>query len=713
MRRVVYKALGLFVLFIVILGGYGGYRYGKLSAEQEDTATNLIQEATIPVVHTTYEGTPITTLQGYTMDMKLQYMRGPITVLGAGRDLEILVDRYDNHITGLSLEVMEMDGTVIDSYIFPAWEKTDTGISALTTLSEEIGSTDDYMLCIYISTETQDKLRYYSVLRYSPDSEITSQIAFVKDFSNKTFDKEQAKELIPYMEPSAGTLNNNLGHVDITASFNQLTWDDFKLERIGEPEVMITDVKGKSASYVLSYDGQTTSEDGVLEYYHVKEFYRVCYNGERVYLIAFDRTMDQVYNPVSGNVSTNRMNLGIDSDLQVTYKASPNNKYIAFVKERQLWLMDIAKNQITCIFTFYDEAHNDTRDRWADHDIQIVNVKDDGHVDFLVYGYLNRGVLEGKNGVVLYAYNLQDNQVDELIYLPSDRSYAVLKESIGQICYKTEQFLYIYLDHSIYCVDLQGKSYVQMIPSLLQDGYCTNDTGQLLAWTDSLEPGNSIRIKNLENGNDQVMEGSKNEIQIPLGFIGEDFAYGTVKKGNVVEINGNQQVLISTITIVDQNNNVLKEYKKKNQLITNCKATASMLQFELVKKKTDNGTVTIAIQGKDQILSNQEQVETGVALDTIATDARQTELILTYANAVISAERTAVRTPEAIRMNSANALTIKETQVDDKNFYIYGVGELKGATVSLAAAQKQAESWKGFVTDSSNQVIWSYQETFK
>ena len=209
------------------------------------------------------------------MEMDLRYMRDQLTVLGAGRDLEFEVEGFGNHITGVTIDVLEMDGTQVDHYVSPAWEKTETGILVLTALSDEIGTLDDYMLRITLATESQKALYYYSVLRYLPDAPISSQIAFLKDFSDKTFDQKEAESIIPYIEPSKTARNNNLGHVDITASFNQIIWDNFKLERTGEPQVTISDINSETGSYVLTYDGQTIEGEDIPVQYHVTEFYRI------------------------------------------------------------------------------------------------------------------------------------------------------------------------------------------------------------------------------------------------------------------------------------------------------------------------------------------------------------------------------------------------------------------------------------------------------
>ncbi len=713
MRGIIYKGLGLFIIFVMIIGGYGIYRFRQLSVDTETTETNLMAEATLPVVHTIYQGETISTLHGYTMDMNPQYMRGQLTPYGTDKTVSVEINRYDNHIASLSVAVMEMDGTVLEEQQIPTWETDGDTVSATVTLEEELETQSDYMLCVYVTTEQHGLLRFYSVLRYAPDAQVDSQIAFLKDFSDKLYDKEAAEELIPYIEPSDDNANDNLGHVDITSSFPQLTWADFTMQRVSEPIVSISDLTGESGSYVLSYDGMTTGDEGEEEFYHIREFFRICYNNGRTYLISYDRTVDQLFNVTTGTTSTSRLYLGIDSDLALAYQSSENNSYVAFVKERQLWLMDLSENAAIPVFSFYNAGDSDVRSTTQDYDIKIINLTDDGDLEFLVYGYQNRGTLEGKNGVALYEYNREKNQVEECVFLPSDRSYEILSEGVGEICYKTDEFLYIYLNESIYCVDMEGKSYVQLIPQLVQYGYCADDSERRLAWTDALEEGNGIRIMDLETGNDTVITPTEDGIHIPLGFLNDDLVYGTMKAENMVTVDEDTVLLLSSITIVDSNGEVQKEYHKKNRKITNWSVTQSMVQFDLVKKVTSNGKISIQTLESDEIISNEEQTSDGAALSTIVTDERQTELVLTYGKSIISSEQTTRLAPEAIHMDLSNALDIKTSQEEDTKYYVYGLGRFLGAAQTLGKAQSLAKENKGFVTDSSNQILWSYQEKFK
>ena len=109
------------------------------------------------------------------------------------------------------------------------------------------------------------------------------------------------------------------------------------------------------------------------------------------------------------------------------------------------------------------------RDTNTNHDIDIVSVDDKGDTKFIVYVYMNRGEHEGNVGVSLYSYSREQNECEELLFIPFTKSYEILKESIGKLSYVSENIMYIMINDCVYSIDLVGDEYVQII-SGLDDG---------------------------------------------------------------------------------------------------------------------------------------------------------------------------------------------------------------------------------------------------
>ena len=73
------------------------------------------------------------------------------------------------------------------------------------------------------------------------------------------------------------------------------------------------------------------------------------------------------------------------------------------------------------IFSFRDGTDESGRSDYDQHNVQILDVADDGTVEFLVYGYMNRGNHEGNQGLGLYSYS-KDGAVTERFFADSSRS---------------------------------------------------------------------------------------------------------------------------------------------------------------------------------------------------------------------------------------------------------------------------------------------------
>lgn len=110
--------------------------------------------------------------------------------------------------------------------------------------------------------------------------------------------------------------------------------------------------------------------------------------------------------------SGKRILMGIGNDDVIQTLHSKNNRYLAFVFNRDLWCYDQQDGKSVNIFSFRDGTDESGRSDYDQHNVQILDVADDGTVEFLVYGYMNRGNHEGNQGLGLYSY-IKDGAVTE------------------------------------------------------------------------------------------------------------------------------------------------------------------------------------------------------------------------------------------------------------------------------------------------------------
>ena len=165
-------------------------------------------------------------------------------------------------------------------------------------------------------------------------------------------------------------------------------------------------------SYVASY----VNGKGETEYYDVEEYYRLRMTSSRMYVLNFERTTNQIFRGENNFISDgNSIQLGI-RDGQIEYAMNETGTVVAFVQEGELWCFDRINKKIVQVFSFRDSEGTDIRDDWDQHDIKIVRVDEAGSVDFVVYGYMNRGDHEGQVGTAVYHYDGLVQTMEEEVF---------------------------------------------------------------------------------------------------------------------------------------------------------------------------------------------------------------------------------------------------------------------------------------------------------
>ena len=111
--------------------------------------------------------------------------------------------------------------------------------------------------------------------------------------------------------------------------------------------------------------------------YTVREFFRVRKNNGQMYLLNYDRTMEQIFDGSKNVLSEKGILLGI-TDPDVPYVVSSDGKIVAFVQADELWNYDKEQDQLSLLFSFRDAENADVRNKVSDHKIQILNMDKKG-----------------------------------------------------------------------------------------------------------------------------------------------------------------------------------------------------------------------------------------------------------------------------------------------------------------------------------------------
>lgn len=238
--------LAVFVLSLFTISGV-------MNRENTDMTVKMAQ-ASFPVVIMRYDGRDINELHGYGDAMEVNYMRESITPLADGRRVSARIDCYGQEIADILYEVRSIDGErLVESTRVQEFAIQNDAIELSFGLKDLIDSQKEYVLVLILTTAGGQEIRYYTRVVYSENYFAAEKLDYVVDFSNKTFDREAAKELTKYLESNAEGDNTTLGKVTIHSSFNQVTWGDLKVTRESEPRITIKELASQTGSLLLQY----------------------------------------------------------------------------------------------------------------------------------------------------------------------------------------------------------------------------------------------------------------------------------------------------------------------------------------------------------------------------------------------------------------------------------------------------------------------------
>ena len=569
MQKGTIKAIVLPVVFVLAV-----IIFSFMTNQTNEDLTTEMSEATLPVL-TLYDGkTAINELYGYTEKMDAAYMRDTITPIGEDRLLPVTVKTYQTAVDKISYEIRSLDAQrLIANADVTSYTENKGMISMELPIQNLLEENEEYLLVIQL--ESGDcMIYYYTRIIESQNSYVSECIDFVRQFNDTTFDSEKAASLSTYMEKTTGD-NTTLQYVTLNNSLNQVSWAEFHGTRLTTPVPSVKEITPTYNVIVLDYVVTRVGQNGQSEYYNVEEYYRVRYTNTRMYLLNFERTMEEIFRGENDSISGNSILLGIRSK-DVEYQTNESGKVVTFVQEGELWSYNQEANTLAKVFSFRGYEGVDDRENYGEHDIKIVNIDEAGSIDYIVYGYMNRGIHEGTVGIAVYHYDSLANTNEEQVFIPSSQSYEVMKSELGQLMYVTESgAFYIMVDGNVYGIDLNSLDTKVLVEGLSDEAVAISESNRFLAWVDPSAVRGSDTIHMIDFVTEKVTDvtGCASDYVKPLGFMQEDFVYGVAKSADVVvDAAGNTLFPMYQVKIMDtssEEHEILKTYEKPGYYVQN------------------------------------------------------------------------------------------------------------------------------------------------
>ncbi len=700
MKKVI---LRIAILFVIFVGGVIGF--SRLINQQSTESTREATDPTLPVLYIEYNGYKINQMYGYTQEMDQKTLRDGLVPLTTNREISVSYQDYGNKISSITYEVTDLqDGTIVENAKVGNFKEDGDYQTATFSLQQPILMNQEYGLKFTVHLSEQD-VNYYTRVVQRSSLNTDHYLEFAYNFYETCMNKELASNLNMYLEPAAYIANNSYTNIDITSSLDQISWGELDPSIYRKAIATIKEINETTGSIILEYMISAKDENGDTEHYYVTDFFRMRYYQSRIMLLDFERNVQQIYtaNPVS--ITTKGIDVGIaDKDLE--FLTNDSNTIVVFDQAGELWSYNSNADKLVKIYSMRSLNEEETRDNFSDRGIKIVRVEESGDVDFVVYGYMNSDIHEGKVGVSVYHYSSERNNIEELLFIPCECSFEYLQEDMNVLSYvNRSESLYLYMEQTVYRVSLSEKTYDVVLSQINPDCFLVSEDQSQIAWMDEMDSygSASISVMDLETGSLRRIEaGDGNKIQ-GLGFVNTDFIYGIAADGDIMtDVTGNTIFAMSRIVIEDNNGNLIKEYKNDGIWVYEIDIQEGLIELRRVVR-TEMGYEQTA---NDNIMNNQQNVEDVVVSRTSNTARRGTTVTLVMPE-IISNREPLLSSSKILESGADHTLSlVREEGEGVPAYYVYAKGKLQGIYYHPADAVIDADVQVGVVLNARQQYIW-------
>ena len=671
----------------------------------EDVSEVEMSEPTLPTIDISFLGEHSTTLHGYTTEMDPSYMRDAIIPLDEDRNIDMIVYCPDYDVDSFTYEIRSLDTLRKISSNSPTFNKIGDYIHVSVQAENLIDANEEYLLVITLGSG--DTNIYYYTRIMQPDGCYEQELVdFVYNFHDVAL-SDDPSELATYIEPSSSADNETLYHVDINSSLSQINYGTFDGEQVGDTYITISDISSNSISMTLSYE-MTRGSGKSTEYYSCSENFRVRYTSDRIYLLAYDRTMEQILTSRTIDISNNTLNIGI-TDEDVQYLSNETGTIVAFVQNGSLYEYDQNNRQLYTVFSFITDDYTDLRAIYDQHKILILNIDESGTMDFVVYGYMNAGSHEGGCGINLFHYDAITGLSTEQVYIDSTKSYQILNASFSDLIYESaDNDFYIIVSGTLVYMQLNDLTTTELMTGLDSSQYAVSGSGRYMAWMDNSLVSDSIHILDLETGDSYDISAGSNELLKPLAFMDDDLVYGVVKNSDVISDGAGSTIYpmyeLRISDISGTSEQVLMNYSKTGYYVTDITIDSYTIYLNRVTIDENN---TVLEADLDTIKNSAGEQNKAVPISTTVDSVKEKTVVLTMAEFAEGETLGKVNYSNTKLVLSGGTRDVSVTTTSPSTEYFVYVGnEVSLATDNLISAITEADENMGIVLDNEQRYIW-------
>lgn len=710
------------ILLAVFLAAIAVYFIWFQKKETPETLYTSLEEAGFPVISVDMLGREMNHLHGHSTQTEDISTRSNLTILPADRKLSIYVGQNQMQLQGISYEIRSLDRERLIERTEIAqeeWQSLEDGrVSVQLPIQNLLTEGREYRLTVVLSTEESGKLYYDTRILLTDMQMAEDMVDLALNFSDCTLDVSRSGELSTYLEPNNTADNSSLGRVSIHSSLAQVSWRNLGMQRTSPIYVELAELNGNLATiklrYVAEQSGQEVEGEGEAETesqasYEVMEDFTLRWSSQRIYMMDYNRSVNQIFSGAEELFSGKRVQLGVTdgSSLQVMSSASKN--CTAFLANRELWAYDSRDNEVFKIFTFRDNGSDELHHGFEQHKIKILRVSDDAVIDFLVYGYMNRGEHEGQCGITYYQYDSNSRILKERFFAESSQGYELLREDVDRLTYlNSKDVLYVFYQQAVYGIDLTSGEYLVIAEGLSDDSYCISGDKTILAWQDSTDLLSShvIHVMNLETGEKREIQKGDSILLRTLGFVDNDIVYGMAREEDSSTLYGKlAEIPMYALEVADETTEVAAHYEKEGLYLTDIQVEGSRIHM---LRSTKNADGSYAKRDEDTLINNEEQAaEESQGIGWYNSEEMGRLYYVALPTEIAEGKSLSYQAPRRVEKEHNSDLVLKSNGKEGvKSFYAYSGGRLLGKYTKFSDAVQTAYEHMGIVTDERQTVLW-------
>lgn len=707
MKKYLIRGGILLAIFIISLIFFYNTVEEHSSSAEVTTVENV--EASLPVISFLVNDNEINQIKGYTVSQVENYPRDSITPVSTAKNFSILIKEKGCDVKALAVNVMELPGcNEISSFETNNISTADDGrLKVNVTIDETLTEDAEYLMCVTLTTSLGDKVYYYTRLQVAGYGSLTQSLLFVNNFHDTAFDKTKVAELDDVME-STDTEITDYSHIDITANADALSYGNMNPTEVYCQVPTITEYNQEYVSATLRYWIEVFTEDGQ-ETIECKEDFRFQYSSYKTFLFNYDRTMETLFDGDHFTIGKNEMKLGISESGDVDRIYDEEKTQMMFSYQGTLWHLDMNENRLVKVHTYKDDDFD--RRTEEDYNYELLSIDQDGNADFAVYGYIGKGVYEGRTGIIYYHYYSGEKRIEEKMFIPVNVEYNELIGEFGEVSYTSKfDVFYFTLFDSYYAYELETNVFKTLVEDLGENWIYFEDKN-VLCYNENPDATDNKRIvihdvTELKNSYIEADDGCVIKL---LGTVDDRIVYGNGMSEHVsFYADGETMLPLVKISIAETDTTLVKDYVPEagsyiGEVVINTEAI-DMSLYSFVSAAEGDSKACFEYKDKDVIINLNSSDGVTKAYSGITNSVTGLEYYVTLPTSYMP-EKNPDKSEAMFTVIKTDTSATVDTEPSAK-YHVLAYGEILLTTDSLGEALVCADDNYGTVINSEGMPIW-------